>query len=75
LNTKGLSKNQKEILEILVAHPNSTQIEIAKSVFNKEVSPKSSESSSVGRSLHSLERRGLVEKSDRQVTWRIIKPK
>ena len=74
MNTKRLSQNQKEILEMLSEHPKSTQMEIARLIFNREISAKSSEFSSIGRSLRSLERRKLVERIGGKITWSKTQP-
>jgi DNA-binding MarR family transcriptional regulator len=71
LKTAGLSKNQKLILKFLEVKPEMTTKELAEMVFGKPVEYKTREYSSVSRSLHSLERRGLVKRVQIQLRWRL----
>ena len=65
-----LSKNQKQILEILEIKPDMTTKEIAETVFGKLVKYKTKEYSSTMRSLVSLERQGQIERVQVQLRWR-----
>jgi DNA-binding MarR family transcriptional regulator len=67
---KGLSKNQKEILEMLEIQPEMTAREIAEMLFGKIVMYKSHEYSSVFRSLKSLEKKGYIQRVHVQLRWR-----
>jgi predicted transcriptional regulator len=74
LETAGLSKNQKLILQFLEVKPEMTTKELAELVFGKPVKYKTKEYSSVHRSLLSLERRGLTKRVQIQLRWK-LKPK
>ena len=65
-----LSKNQKQILEILQIKPDMTTKEIAETVFGKLVNYKTKEYSSTMRSLISLEKQGHIERVQVQLRWR-----
>jgi DNA-binding MarR family transcriptional regulator len=67
---KGLSKNQKRILEMLEIKPEMTAREIAEMLFGKLVKYKSKEYSSVYRSLKSLEEKGYIQRVHVQLRWR-----
>ena len=67
----GLSKNQKLILEFLEMKPNMTAKELAELVFGKPVDYKTKEYSSISRSLHSLERKGLIQRVQVKLRWRL----
>jgi predicted transcriptional regulator len=66
-----LSKNQKLILKFLEVKPEMTTKELAELVFGKPVEYKTKEYSSINRSLHSLERRGLIKRVQIQLRWRL----
>jgi predicted transcriptional regulator len=74
LETAGLSKNQKLILQFLEVKPEMTTKELAELVFGKPVKYKTKDYSSVHRSLLSLERRGLTKRVQIQLRWK-LKPK
>jgi DNA-binding MarR family transcriptional regulator len=74
LETAGISKNQKLILQFLEVKPEMTTKELAELVFGKPVKYKTKEYSSVHRSLLSLERRGLTKRVQIQLRWK-LKPK
>jgi len=65
-----LSKNQKQVLEILQIKPDMTTKEIAETVFGKLVDYKTKEYSSTMRSLVSLEKQGYIERVQVQLRWR-----
>lgn len=65
-----LSKNQKQILEILEIRPDMTTKEIAETVFGKLVKYKTKEYSSAMRSLVALEKQGLIQRVQVQLRWR-----
>jgi DNA-binding MarR family transcriptional regulator len=67
----GLSKNQKLILEFLEMKPDMTTKELAELVFGKPVDYKTKEYSSISRSLHSLERKGLIQRVQVKLRWRL----
>jgi len=67
----GLSKNQKLILKFLEVKPEMTTKELAEMVFGKPVEYKTKEYSSIGRSLKSLERQGLIQRVQVQLRWRL----
>jgi predicted transcriptional regulator len=67
----GLSKNQKLILRLLEVKSEMTTKELAEMVFGKPVEYKTKEYSSIGRSLKSLERQGLIQKVQVQLRWRL----
>jgi DNA-binding MarR family transcriptional regulator len=67
---KGLSKNQKRILEMLEIQPEMTAREIAEMLFGKIVKYKSKEYSSVYRSLKSLEKKSYIQRVHIQLRWR-----
>jgi DNA-binding MarR family transcriptional regulator len=67
---RGLSDNQKRILELLSIKPDMTTKEIAEMIFGKIVEYKSQEYSSVHRSLISLERHGYIKRVQIQLRWR-----
>lgn len=69
--TAGLSKNQRRILEFLEVKPEMTTKELAELVFGKPVDYKTKEYSSINRSLHSLERRGLIKRVQIQLRWKL----
>ncbi len=71
LQTTGLSKNQKLTLKLLEVKPEMTTKELAEMVFGKPVEYKSKEYSSIHRSLRSLERKGLVQRVQVQLRWRL----
>jgi DNA-binding MarR family transcriptional regulator len=71
LETAGLSKNQKLILKFLEVKPEMTTKELAEMVFGKPVECKTKEYSSISRSLHSLERQGLIKRVQIQLRWRL----
>jgi DNA-binding MarR family transcriptional regulator len=67
---KGLSKNQKRILEMLEIKPEMTTKEISEMLFGKIIKYKSKEYSSTYRSLKSLEERGRLRRVHVQLRWR-----
>ena len=67
---KGLSKNQKRILDMLDIKPEMTTKEISEMLFGKLVKYKSKEFSSTYRSLKSLEERGYLKRVHVQLRWR-----
>ena len=71
METAGLSKNQKLILQFLEVKPEMTTKELAELVFGKPVEYKTKEYSSVHRSLLSLERRGLTKRVQIQLRWKL----
>jgi len=71
LKTAGLSKNQKLILKFLEVKPEMTTKELAEMVFGKPVEYKSTQYSSVGRSLRSLERQGLINRVQIHLRWKL----
>lgn len=73
LETSGLSKNQKLILKLLEMKPEMTTKELSELVFGVPVKYRTKEYSSINRSLHSLERRGLVKRVQIQLRWKLKK--
>lgn len=71
LQTTGLSKNQKLTLKLLEVKPEMTTKELAEMVFGKPVEYKSKEYSSIHRSLRSLEKKGLIQRVQVQLRWRL----
>jgi predicted transcriptional regulator len=71
LETDRLSKNQNSILKFLEVKPEMTTKELAEMVFGKPVKYKTKEYSSISRSLNSLERKGLVQRVQVQLRWKI----
>ena len=67
----GLSKNQKLILKFLEVKPEMTTKELAEMVFGKPVEYKSAQYASIGRSLRSLERQGLIKRVQVQLKWKL----
>jgi len=65
-----LSKNQRQILEIIQIKPDMTTKEIAETVFGKLVKYKTKEYSSTMRSLVALEKQGFIERVQVQLRWR-----
>jgi DNA-binding MarR family transcriptional regulator len=65
-----LSKNQRQILEILEIKPDMTTKDIAETVFGKPMKYKTKEYSSTMRSLVALEKQGLIERVQVQLRWR-----
>ncbi len=57
-------------MELLQIKPDMTTREIAEMVFGKIVEYKSTEYSSVHRSLLSLERQGYIQRVHVQLSWR-----
>ena len=66
-----LSKNQKSILEFLEIKPDMTTKELAELVFGKPVEYKTKEYSSISRSLQSLEKKGLIQRVQVKLRWRL----
>jgi predicted transcriptional regulator len=50
-----------------------TTKELAELVFGKPVEYKTKEYSSISRSLHSLEKQGLVKRIQVQLRWKLVK--
>jgi DNA-binding MarR family transcriptional regulator len=73
LATAVLSKNQKLIMQFLEVKPEMTTKELAELVFSKPVEYKSAPYASVGRSLRSLERQGLVKRVQVKLRWKLKK--
>ena len=71
METTGLSANQKLILKFLEVKPEMTTKELAEMVFGKPVEYKSAQYASVGRSLRSLERQGLIKRVQVQLRWKL----
>ena len=71
LETTGLSKNQKLIMQLLEVKPEMTTKELAELVFGNPVEYKSAQYVSVSRSLHSLEKQGLVKRVQVQLKWKL----
>lgn len=69
--TAGLSKHQRMILKFLEVKPEMTTKELAELVFGKPVDYKTKEYSSISRSLHSLEKRGLIKRVQIQLRWKL----
>jgi DNA-binding MarR family transcriptional regulator len=69
--TAGLSKNQKLILKFLKVKPEMTTKELAELVFGKPIEYKTKEYSSISRSLHTLERQGIVKRVQVQLRWKL----
>jgi predicted transcriptional regulator len=69
--TAGLSKNQKLILKFLKVKPEMTTKELAELVFGKPIVYKTKEYSSISRSLHTLERQGIVKRVQVQLRWKL----
>jgi DNA-binding MarR family transcriptional regulator len=65
----GLSHRQKKILEVLKLQPGMTTREMAESIFGRLIEYRSKEYSSIHRSISSLERRGLVRRTQTQLRW------
>jgi len=75
LKRNGLGPNQKKILELLTAYPDSTIMEILKLLYpDQKVTYGGKQYNSTCRSFHMLGERGLIEKEGGQVKWH-IKPK
>jgi predicted transcriptional regulator len=70
-STAGLSKNQKLILKFLNVKPEMTTKELAELVFGKPIEYKTKEYSSISRSLHTLERQGIVKRVQVQLRWKL----
>jgi predicted transcriptional regulator len=70
-STAGLSKNQKLILKFLKVKPEMTTKELAELVFGKPIEYKTKEYSSISRSLHTLERQGIVKRVQVQLRWKL----
>jgi predicted transcriptional regulator len=70
-----ISKNQKQILEILSIKPDMTTKEIAEMIFGKLIEYKTKEYSSIHRSLMSLENQGLIKRVQVKLRWQIKKNK
>lgn len=66
-----LSDNQKLILKFLEVKPEMTTRELAELVFGRPVEYKTKEYNSVYRSLVSLERRGLINRVQVQLRWKL----
>lgn len=71
--SKRLGVQQKKILELLTAYPNSTIVDIGRLLRGKLIIPGGKEYNSICRSLHILETNGLVEKEGGQIKWHTIK--
>jgi DNA-binding MarR family transcriptional regulator len=69
-----ISKRQKKILEILEVKPEMTTKEIAEMIYGRLVECRTTEYSSINRSLRSLEREGMIQRVFIQLRWR-RKPK
>ena len=67
----GLSKNQKLILKFLKVKPEMTTKELAELVFGKPIEYKTKEYSSISRSLHTLEKHGLIKRVQVQLRWKL----
>jgi Fe2+ or Zn2+ uptake regulation protein len=65
-----ISKNQRQILEILERYEELTARDIAEILWARDIGYKTPEYSSVHRSLTTLYRRGLLEKVGGQLKWR-----
>jgi hypothetical protein len=75
LKRNGLGPNQKKILELLTAYPDSTIMETVKLLSpGQQIKYGGKQYNSTCRSFHMLEERGLIEKEGGQVKWH-IKPK
>lgn len=59
------------ILKFLEVKPEMTTKELAELVFSKPVGYKTKEYSSISRSLHSLERQGIVKRVQIQLRWKL----
>jgi predicted transcriptional regulator len=68
-----ISKNQRKILEILEKYKELTAKDIAEILWARDIRYQTPEYSSVHRSLTTLHKKGLVEKSGGQVKWRKTK--
>jgi DNA-binding MarR family transcriptional regulator len=66
-----LGPNQREILRLLKRHPNMTEKEIASKIYHKQVKAGDNEYTQVSRSLRGLKKKGLVERTPIEVTWRL----
>jgi len=66
-----LSKQQKKILEVLKANPNSTIMQIGEIVRGNKIMPRTSEYNSIARSLYELDNLGLVQRESSYVKWRL----
>jgi len=73
VQTVGLSANQKLILTFLEVKPEMTTKELAEMVFGKPVEYKSAQYASIGRSLRSLERQGLIKRVQVQLRWKLAR--
>jgi DNA-binding MarR family transcriptional regulator len=71
LKTARLSKNQNLILKFLEVKPEMTTKELAEMVFGKPAEYKTKEYSSISRSLHTVERQGLVQRVQVQLRWKL----
>jgi len=69
--TARLSKNQRMILKLLEVKPEMTTKEIAEMVFGRPVEYKTKEYSSISRSLNILEKKGLLQRVQVQLRWRL----
>jgi predicted transcriptional regulator len=65
-----ISKNQRQILEILERYEELTARDIAEILWARDIGYKTPEYSSVHRSLTTLYRKGLLEKVGGQLKWR-----
>jgi len=75
LKNQNLGPNQKRILELLTAYPNSTIMETVKLLYpSQQVKYGGKQYNSTCRSFHMLKERGLIEKEGGQVKWH-VKPK
>ncbi|KON31968.1 hypothetical protein AC477_03570 [miscellaneous Crenarchaeota group-1 archaeon SG8-32-1] len=66
-----MSKNQKLVLKFLEVKPEMTTRELAELVFGKPIGYKTKEYSSISRSLHSLERQGLIRRVQIKLRWKL----
>ncbi len=69
----GLGPNQRMILTILKRHPNLTGQELASRVYQKKITTKDHEYQTMSKSLHKLLAKGLVERTEAQIRWRLPK--
>jgi hypothetical protein len=75
LKRNGLGPNQKKILELLTAYPDSTIMETVRLLSpGQQIKYGGKQYNSTCRSFHMLAERGLIEKEGGQIKWH-IKPK
>jgi predicted transcriptional regulator len=73
VNRSHLGKNQLKILDILGKYGELTAKDIAEILWARDIRYKTAEYSSAIRSLTTLYKKGLVQKTSGQIMWRKTK--